>query len=111
MARRKQNIQNRTLVTISIHKHKNKNTKLTKLKYKKNTNIYTMIKKNQKNIKEYDKRKRVEDIQPPPVYDCPSLSITILYSKVQGKSVPLQAWGGPEGSRNLRFPDFRTIGI
>ena len=67
-----------------------------------------MIKKNQKNIKEYDKRKRVEDIQPPPVYDCPSLSITILYSKVQGKSVPLQAWGGPEGSRNLRFPDFMT---
>ena len=23
-------------------------------------------------------------------------------------SVPLQAWSGPEGSRNLRFPDFMT---
>jgi len=23
-----------------------------------------------------------------------------------GKSVPLQAWRGPEGSRKLRFPDF-----
>jgi len=22
--------------------------------------------------------------------------------------VPLQAWSGPEGSRNLRFPDFTT---
>jgi len=22
------------------------------------------------------------------------------------KAVPLQAWSGPEGSRNLRFPDF-----
>jgi len=22
------------------------------------------------------------------------------------KSVPLQAWSGPEGSRKLRFPDF-----
>jgi len=22
--------------------------------------------------------------------------------------VPLQAWSGPEGSRNLRFPDFMT---
>jgi hypothetical protein len=23
-------------------------------------------------------------------------------------AVQLQAWGGPEGSRNLRFPDFMT---
>ena len=26
--------------------------------------------------------------------------------KGKGKSVPLQAWSGPEGSRKLRFPDF-----
>jgi hypothetical protein len=25
-----------------------------------------------------------------------------------GKAVPLQAWSDPEGSRNLRFPDFMT---
>jgi hypothetical protein len=25
-----------------------------------------------------------------------------------GKAVPLQAWSGPEGSRNLWFPDFMT---
>ena len=24
----------------------------------------------------------------------------------KGKAVPLQAWSGPEGSRNLRVPDF-----
>ena len=24
------------------------------------------------------------------------------------KTVPLQAWSGPEGSRKLRFPDFKT---
>ena len=24
------------------------------------------------------------------------------------KSVPLQGWSGPEGSRKLRFPDFKT---
>jgi hypothetical protein len=24
----------------------------------------------------------------------------------KGKAVPLQAWSGPEGSRNLSFPDF-----
>ena len=28
---------------------------------------------------------------------------------VKGKSVPLQAWSGPEGSRMLRFPDFMTM--
>jgi len=26
----------------------------------------------------------------------------------KGKAVPLQAWGGPEGPRKLRFPDFMT---
>jgi len=26
----------------------------------------------------------------------------------KGKAVPLQASGGPEGSRKLRFPDFMT---
>jgi len=29
---------------------------------------------------------------------------------VKGKSIPLQAWTGPEGSRRLRLPDFKTIG-
>jgi len=28
--------------------------------------------------------------------------------KAKGKSVPLQAWSDPEGSRKLRFPDFMT---
>jgi len=28
--------------------------------------------------------------------------------KGKGKSVPLQAWSGPEGSRILRFPDYIT---
>jgi len=28
--------------------------------------------------------------------------------KVKGKSFPLQAWSGPEGSRKLRFPDLMT---
>jgi len=30
--------------------------------------------------------------------------------KGKGKAVPLQAWTGPEGSRRLRLPDFKTIG-
>ena len=29
--------------------------------------------------------------------------------EVKGKTVPLQAWSGPESSRKLRFPDFMTI--
>jgi len=28
----------------------------------------------------------------------------------KGKAIPLQAWTGPEGSRKLRLPDFKTIG-
>jgi len=27
----------------------------------------------------------------------------------EGKAIPLQAWRGPEGSRRLRLPDFKTI--
>jgi len=29
--------------------------------------------------------------------------------KGKGKAIPLQAWTGPEGSRRLRLPDFKTI--
>ena len=29
--------------------------------------------------------------------------------KKKVKAAPLQAWSGPEGSRNLRFPDFMTV--
>jgi hypothetical protein len=32
-----------------------------------------------------------------------------IYIK-KGKVIPLQAWTGPEGSRRLRLPDFKTIG-
>jgi len=27
----------------------------------------------------------------------------------KGKAIPLQAWTGPEGSRRVRLPDFKTI--
>jgi hypothetical protein len=27
-----------------------------------------------------------------------------------GKAIPLQVWTGPEGSRRLRFPYFKTVG-
>jgi hypothetical protein len=29
----------------------------------------------------------------------------------KGKAIPLQAWADPEGSRRLRLPDFKTLGI
>jgi hypothetical protein len=31
-------------------------------------------------------------------------------SKGKGKAFPLQAWTGPEDSRRLRLPDFKTVG-
>jgi len=37
--------------------------------------------------------------------DRPTIIPTHVY---KGKSVPLQAWTGPEGSRKLGFPDFVT---
>jgi len=30
--------------------------------------------------------------------------------EIKGKAIPVQAWTGPEGSRRLRPPDFKTIG-
>jgi len=36
-----------------------------------------------------------------------------LYQQVpggNGKAIPLQAWTGPEGSRRLRLPHFKTVG-
>jgi hypothetical protein len=30
---------------------------------------------------------------------------------IKGKAIPLQALTGPKGSRRLRLPDFKKIGI
>jgi len=40
------------------------------------------------------------------------LSIPLIVTEryVEGKAIPLLAWTGPEGSRRLRLPDFRTVG-
>ena len=32
----------------------------------------------------------------------------LISTYTKSKSVPLQAWSDPEGSRKLRFPDFMT---
>ena len=39
-----------------------------------------------------------------------SQNIYIYIYIYKGKAIPLQAWTGPEGSRSLRLPDFKTIG-
>jgi hypothetical protein len=33
-----------------------------------------------------------------------------VITTVKSKAIPLQAWTGPEGSKRLRLPDFKTIG-
>jgi hypothetical protein len=33
----------------------------------------------------------------------------VIYINVIGKAIPLQALTGPEGSRRMRLPDFKTI--
>jgi hypothetical protein len=34
----------------------------------------------------------------------------LVQCKGKSKGIPLQAWTGPQGSRRLRIPDFKTIG-
>jgi len=36
---------------------------------------------------------------------------SVFLSPVKSNAILLQAWTGPEVSRRLRFPDFKTIGI
>jgi hypothetical protein len=40
-----------------------------------------------------------------------SVKNIILHNVINGKAIPLQNLTGPEGSRRLRLPDFKTIGI
>ena len=32
------------------------------------------------------------------------------FCTVEGKAIPLQVWTGPEGSRSLMLPKFKTVG-
>jgi hypothetical protein len=34
----------------------------------------------------------------------------VVYSKIEGKVIPVQAGTGPEVSKRLRIPDFMTLG-
>jgi hypothetical protein len=52
----------------------------------------------------FDKTYQIEEQR---FYVC-TIYTTFYISK--GKSVQLQAWTGPEGSRRLRLPDFKTTG-
>jgi hypothetical protein len=37
-------------------------------------------------------------------------AIPVLLRLKKSKAILLHAWTGPEGSRRLRLPDFKTIG-
>jgi hypothetical protein len=39
-----------------------------------------------------------------------TVETTCVYRVRGNKTIPLQAWTGPKGSRRLRLPDFMTIG-
>jgi hypothetical protein len=41
---------------------------------------------------------------------CRALVNAVMNHIGKGKTIPLQALTGPEGSRRLRLPDFKTIG-
>ena len=44
------------------------------------------------------------------LYYCHRVINPTAVNKYKGKAIPLQVWTGPEGSRSLRLPDFKTIG-
>jgi hypothetical protein len=35
----------------------------------------------------------------------------MLYGVKKDREIPVEDWRGPEGSRKLRLPDFKIIGI
>jgi hypothetical protein len=39
----------------------------------------------------------------------PNFTLLTVNIYCTGKAIPLQAWTGPEGSRRMRLPDFKTI--
>ena len=39
-----------------------------------------------------------------------ALILIVIIPLVKGKAIPLQTWAGPDVSRRLRLPDFKTIG-
>jgi len=57
----------------------------------------------------YQWSRRLEDISSQ--YRVFSYFWVFFVNKGKSKAIPLQAWTGPEGSRRLRVPDFKTIGI
>ena len=50
---------------------------------------------------------KTEAAQP---YKTPVSMYHIKVKVKKGKAIPLQAWTGPEVSRRLKLPDFKTIG-
>jgi len=38
-----------------------------------------------------------------------SFNLPTLVWVIRGKAILLQAWTGPEGSRRVRLPDFKTV--
>jgi hypothetical protein len=36
--------------------------------------------------------------------------VMLIFYWYKGTAIPLKAWTGPEDSRRLRLPDFKTIG-
>jgi len=44
------------------------------------------------------------------LYKVKNIGKTVNYTKGKGKAIPVHAWTGPEGSRRLGLPDFKTFG-
>jgi len=66
--------------------------------------IYTLV------FQEASSRFRVKSIHARHSYSPHATFFAQLILPYKGKAIPLQAWTGPEGSRRLRLPNFKTVG-
>jgi len=65
---------------------------------------------NQSIIRVYKQTNKMNFIVYYAIYSPNSHNHVPLKGDGKSKAVPLQAWTGPEGSRRLRLPDFKTVG-
>jgi len=64
--------------------------------------IHQLLEKNKSTVRQYISYLYISE------KNMIQLLLVIMHIKANG--IPLKTWTGPEGSRRLRLPDFKTIG-
>jgi hypothetical protein len=65
--------------------------------------IHQLLEKNQSTVRQYISYLYISEKN--------MVQLLLVIMHIKAKAIPLKTWAGPEGSRRLRLPDFKTIGI